>query len=105
MSDLSREIMVLPSLPSDLSVINDVTTRYAYDAACRLVKEGSKTYTYGYLDKVMSVTEGDKTYTYTYHADGQLASANYGGKTESFLWDGLALVRRGDEHFVNEPTR
>ena len=105
MSDLSREIMVLPSLPSDLSVINDVTTRYAYDAACRLVKEGSKTYTYGYLDKVMSVTEGDKTYTYTYHADGQLASANYGGKTEGFLWDGLALVRRGDEHFVNEPTR
>ena len=76
---------------------------FKYDAAGRLVKEGSKTYTYGYLDKVMSVTEGDKTYTYTYHADGQLASANYGGKTEGFLWDGLALVRRGDEQFVNEP--
>ena len=79
------------------STTDGVTTRYAYDAAGRLVKEGSKTYTYGYLDKVMSVTEGDKTYTYTYHADGQLASANYGGKTEGFLWDGLALVRRGDE--------
>ena len=85
------------------STTDGVTTRYAYDAAGRLVKEGSKTYTYGYLDKVMSVTEGDRTYTYTYHADGQLASANYGGKTEGFLWDGLALVRRGDEHFVNEP--
>ena len=85
------------------STTDGVTTRYVYDAAGRLVKEGSKTYTYGYLDKVMSVTEGDRTYTYTYHADGQLASANYGGKTEGFLWDGLALVRRGDEHFVNEP--
>ena len=42
----------------------------------------------------MSVTEGDKTYTYTYHADGQLASANYGDKTEDFGWDGLALIRR-----------
>ena len=85
------------------STADGVTTRYAYDAAGRLVKEGSKTFAYGYLDKVMSVTEGDRTYTYTYHADGQLASANYGGKTEGFLWDGLALVRRGDEQFINEP--
>lgn len=76
---------------------------FEYSAAGRLVKEGSKTYTYGYLDKVMSVTEGDRTYTYTYHADGQLASANYGGKTEDFLWDGLALIQRGDEQFINEP--
>ena len=103
LSDLSREIMALPSLPSDLSVINGVTTRYAYDAAGRLVKEGSKTYTYGYLDKVMSVSEGDKTYTYTYHSDGQLASASYGGNSEEFFWDGLALIRRNDEHFINEP--
>ena len=35
---------------------------------------------------------------------GQLASANYGdGKSEDFLWDGLALVKRGDERFINEP--
>ena len=85
------------------STTDGVTTRYAYDAAGRMVREGNKTYAYGYLDKVMSVTEGDRTYTYTYHADGQLASANYGGKTEGFLWDGLALVRRGDEQFINEP--
>ncbi len=85
------------------STTDGVTTRYAYDAAGRMVREGNKSYRYGYLDKVMSVTEGDKTYTYTYHPDGQLASANYGGKTEGFLWDGLALVRRGDEQFVNEP--
>ena len=109
--------MVLPSLPSDLSVINDVTTRYAYDAACRLVKEGDKTYRYGYLDKVLSVTEGERTYTYDYHVDGQLARADYGkaggnggragcpqpAGSEDFLWDGLALIKRGDERFVNEP--
>ena len=60
--------------------------------------------------------------TYVYHADGQLASATVGGEhraprnhvgspggrplpceTETFLWDGLALIQRGDEQFVNEP--
>ena len=35
---------------------------------------------------------------------GQLASANYGdGKSEDFLWDGLALVKRGGEQYINEP--
>ena len=48
----------------------------AYDGAECLVREGSKTYRYGYLDKVMSVSDGDTTRTYTYHADGQLASAS-----------------------------
>ena len=67
--------------------------------------------------------------TFTYHADGQLASASCDGigragahassdiasqcslrsgdmrtpQTETFLWDGLALIQRGDEQFVNEP--
>ena len=85
------------------STTDGVTTRYAYDAAGRMVREGSKTYRYGYLDKVMSVTDGDTTRTFTYHADGQLASANYGDASESFVWDGLALIQRGDEQFVNEP--
>ncbi len=85
------------------STTDGVTTRYTYDAAGRLVKEGSKTYRYGYLDKVMSVTDNGSTYTYDYHADGQLASANYGDSSESFAWDGLALIQRGDEQFVNEP--
>ena len=44
-----------------------------------------------------------KAYTYMYHPDGQLARAKYVGKSEEFLWDGLALVRRNDEHFINEP--
>ena len=54
-----------------------------------------------------SVTDGDTTRTYTYHADGQLARAIYAPghspASESFEWDGLALVRRNDEHFINEP--
>ena len=86
------------------STTDGVTTKYAYDAAGRLVKEGSKTYRYGYLDKVLSVTEGKSKYTYGYHVDGQLASADYGdGKSEDFLWDSLALVKRGGERFINEP--
>ena len=77
---------------------------YAYDAAGRLVREGDKTCRYGYLDKVLSVTDGKRSYRYAYHVDGQLARADYGdGRTEGFAWDGLALVRRGDESFVNEP--
>lgn len=91
------------------STTDGVTTRYAYDAAGRLVKEGNKTYRYGYLDKVMSVSDGDTTRTFTYHADGQLASATVGRggptapQSETFLWDGLALIQRGDEQFINEP--
>ena len=86
------------------STTDGVTTQYAYDAAGRLVKEGDKAYRYGYLDKVLSVTEGERTYTYDYHVDGQLARADCGnGKAEDFGWDGLALIKRGDERFVNEP--
>ena len=70
----------------------------------RLVREGGRTYRYGYLDKVLAVTEGDKTFTYAYRPDGQLARADYGnGSTEDFVWDGLALAKRGDERLVNEP--
>ena len=98
-----------PSHPSPMSQSSQKT--YAYDAAGRLVKEGLKTYRYGYLDKVLSVTDGKDKYTYTYHVDGQLASATYvtGGsqslatETEDFLWDGLALIQRGGERFINEP--
>ena len=65
------------------------------------------------LFPILSVTDGDTTRTYTYHADGQLATASYSDygrahtpgapQTEAFLWDGLALIQRGDEQFVNEP--
>ena len=92
-------------------VNNIAFERYAYDAAGRMVREGNKIYRYGYLDKVLSVTDGYTTRAFTYHADGQLASASLVGtgaspvrnEPETFLWDGLALIQRGDEQFVNEP--
>ena len=89
---------------------------YSYDHFGRLVKEGARTYRYGYLDKVLAITEGKVRHTYGDHVDGQLASATKrtavkpkkGGKppapeTEEFLWDGLALVKRGGASYVNEP--
>ena len=54
----------------------------------------------GYLDKVLSVAEGKERRTFTYHADGQLATATNGKETEDFLWDGLALIRRGSTAYV-----
>ena len=65
-----------------------------YGAAGRLVREGNKTYRYGYLDKVLSVTDGDTTRTFTYHADGQLASATVGG--------GHRTIRYGEFHCEHE---
>ena len=97
------------------------TAVFSYDAAGRLVREVERTCRYGYLDKVLSVTDGKRSYRYAYHVDGQLARADYGeggragvgedgragsplpAGSEAFLWDGLALVRRGGESFVNEP--
>ena len=77
---------------------------YAYDAAGRLVKEGDKSYAYGWLDKVMSVSEnGQKIASFNYHNDGQIAQAIRNGKSEDFLWDGLALIHRGETSFINEP--
>ena len=85
----------------------------------------TKTYRYGYLDKVLSMRDGKERRTFTYHADGQLATATYDGPpkdgapsakggtasgkrhscrfSEDFLWDGLALIRRGSTSYVNEP--
>ena len=40
---------------------------------------------------------------YTYGLDSQLSFATVGGATEEFLWDGLALVRRGATGYLKEP--
>ena len=58
---------------------------------------------YGYLDKVLAVTEGKNRITYGYHVDGQLATVTKGKVTEEFIWDGLALVKRGSTSYMNEP--
>ena len=86
------------------SSVKGVTTNYKYDAAGRLIEEGGKSYAYGWLNKVLSVTEnGREIASFRYHNDGQVAKAIYGGKVEEFLWDGLALIRRGETAYVNEP--
>jgi len=70
-----------------------------------MVKEGDKTYTYGWRDKVLNVSEnGVVTARYDYHADGQIASVDKNGKSEEFFWDGLALIKRGGTSYVNEPA-
>ena len=79
-------------------------TKYQYDAAGRMVKEGEKSYRYGYLDKILEIQEnGRQVAAFDYHMDGQIASAMYDDKSEDFLWDGLALIHRGATNFINEP--
>ena len=86
------------------SATNGKVTEYAYDATGRLIKEGDKSYAYGWLDKVLSVTEnGQQIASFNYHNDGQIAQAIHNGKSEDFLWDGLALIHRGETSFINEP--
>ncbi len=79
-------------------------THYAYDAAGRMIKEGNKTYEYAWLDKVVRVRENGKVVSqFEYHNNGQIAKSIRPDKTENFLWDGLALVKRGDTKYINEP--
>ncbi len=46
----------------------------------------------------------DKTTSFSYHVDGQLAERSIGNESERFFWDGLALVRRNDTSYLNEPS-
>ena len=59
---------------------------------------------YPWLDKVLSVTENGKPIaSFNYHNDGQIAQAIHNGRSEDFLWNGLALIHRGENSFINEP--
>ena len=79
-------------------------TSYIYDAAGRLVKEGEKTYEYGWLDKVMRVSkEGKELVRFEYHNNNQLAKAIRESGVETFEWDGLALTERNRTKYINEP--
>ncbi len=42
--------------------------------------------------------------TLSYHLNGQLAGVTRDGCREEYLWDGLALIRRGVSDFINEPA-
>ena len=81
-------------------------TNYAYDAAGRLIQEGDKSYTYAWLDKLMSVSEAGKvSANFSYHLDGQIAGVTYAdGRSENYLWDGLALIHRDGTELLNEPA-
>ena len=86
------------------STCDGKTTHYRYDAAGRLVQEGDKKYLYRYQDKVAAVWEnGRQLANFDYFIDGQVAKATYGAAMEEFLWDDLALIRRGGTTFLNEP--
>ena len=79
-------------------------TSYAYDAAGRLVKEGEKTYEYGWLNKIMRVAEdGKELARFEYHNNNQLAKAIRESGVETFEWDGLALIERNGTKYINEP--
>ena len=88
--------------PVSVTDANGIVTKYAYNDAGLVTR--------------MERLDGSETLTFRAfmcHADGQLASASCDGigragaprtpQTETFLWDGLALIQRGDEQFVNEP--
>ena len=81
-------------------------TKYAYDAAGRLIQEGDKSYTYAWLDKLMSVSEAGKvSANFSYHLNGQIAGVTYAdGRRENYLWDGLALIHRDGTELLNEPA-
>ena len=82
---------------------------YVYDMAGRLIEEklNGKTdvkYTYGYLDKVTEVNRRGNITKFVYDGVGMLASKiSSDGKVENWMWDGLALIRRGNDIHVNEP--
>ncbi len=101
------------------------TTAFTYDKAGRMIRETQQlgttnreprtaSYTYGYLDKVLkvqrsggsdeaSINHQPSTINFHYGPDGMLLGKTKDGKTESWTWDGLALLSRGRSTFVNEP--
>ena len=81
------------------------TTAFAYDAAGRLVREGDRRFVYGNDGHVSRVLEGGAVVaSFDYFLDGQIAAVHARGRTERFLWDGLAMAARGDRTFLNEPA-
>ena len=87
----------------------DGRREYFYDQAGRLVMEKLNgeidvQYTYGYLDKVIEVNRRGKITKFAYDGFGMLATKTLSdGTVENWVWDGLALIRRGDDIYVNEP--
>jgi YD repeat-containing protein len=103
----------LPTAPAGLERLATSTLAYHYDHAGRMLGTGTKPQnSYGWLDKLTRVTlsEGGQSAHY-YWPDGQLATVVGEGMPaftkppppESFLWDGLALIKRNDTLYLIEP--
>ena len=81
---------------------------FTYDKAGRLVTEVLNdqpvvNYTYGYLDKVIAVERNGEVTRFDYDAQGMLVGKQLpDGSYEHWVWDGMALVARGEERYINE---
>jgi RHS repeat-associated protein len=89
------------------STSDSTRTQYAYDSSGRLTigseaGKPTRNMEHQYLDKVTKVQNGDKTTEFFYNAEGQLVATNSAGTSETFAWDGLAMVNRGEQLYVNE---
>ena len=61
-------------------------------------------YKYGYLDKVIEINRKGKVTKFKYDAMGMLIEKILpDGQSEKWVWDGIALVARGNDIYVNEP--
>ena len=82
---------------------------YCYDEAGRLITESVNgqvcvEYKYGYLDKVIEIIRDGESVQFVYDGFGMLTEKRFqDGHIEKWVWDGLALVRRGGDIYVNEP--
>jgi YD repeat-containing protein len=106
----------IPISPAALESAAKSSLAYHYDRAGRMTGSGPQpTHRYGWLDKLTRATlPGGGEITHTYWPDGQLAAisspspsqsqiSNLKSSSDSFLWDGLALIKRNDTLYLIEP--
>lgn len=114
-----KSMETLPKSPEALEKLAEFSLAHNYDRAGRLLGTGPKpTNTYGWLDKLITTTlPSGEVATHTYWPDGQLATIsstsssnpnlksqipNPPSLSDSFLWDGLALLKRNDTVYIIE---
>ncbi len=110
-----QTVASLPKNPEALEKLAKSSLAYTYDRAGRMLGTGHQPQnTYGWLDKLTALALPDgTTATHTYWPDGHLAEIRSGDLTvpsspssssskETFLWDGLALLKRNDTIYIIE---
>lgn len=79
-----------------------------YDAAGRSIAmndgtgQSTRSMSYGYSNKVLNTRNHGTNTGLFYNAEGQLVGTNSAGRLEAFAWDGLVMVSRGEQVYVNE---